>query len=257
MEFNTVDQDRPAACSIIMPCYNAQPYIGKSIDSVLGQTFSDWELIIVDDGSTDDSVRYIKDKYCSKDNRIHLICLHENQGPAVARNTAIEHAKGRFVAFLDSDDQWLPSKLDIQIDFMLTNNYAFTHTSYRRVREDGYELKPSIAPKTLTYKKLLKSNVIGCFTAIYDTKILGYNLMPMILKRQDYGLWLKLLKKTEFAYGIQKELGVYCVREHSVSSNKFLAARYNWKLYRDIEKLGLLRSFYYFLNYAFIGILKK
>lgn len=240
-----------------MPCYNAQAYIGRSIDSVLEQTFTDWELIIVDDGSTDESVRYIKNNYCSKDKRIHLICLDKNQGPAVARNTAIKLANGRFIAFLDSDDRWLPNKLDIQINFMLTNNYALTHTSYKRVHEDGRELKPSTAPETTTYHDLLKTNVIGCFTAMYDAKTLGYNLMPMILKRQDYGLWLKLLKKTQFAYGIQKELGVYCVRNNSVSSNKLLAARYNWKLYRDIEKLGISRTVYYFINYAVRSVLNK
>lgn len=239
-----------------MPCFNARNYIGKSIESVQQQTCSSWELIIVDDGSTDDSVAFIQKKYVDVDPRIKLVRLHKNSGAAVARNTAIEQAKGRFIAFLDSDDAWASDKLEVQLDFMKKHNYPFTFTGYRRVNEDGAFLNDVGVPQSVTYHQLLKTNVIGCLSAIYDTRKLGKVYMPLIRKPEDFGLWLRLLKLTPKAYGLDRCLAFYTVRKDSVSADKAEAAQYTWKLYRDVESLSHIESAYYFTHYMVRGVLR-
>lgn len=241
--------------TIVTANYNAEKFIEDTINSVLAQTYPNWEMIIVDDCSTDSSIKIIE-QYTKTDNRIRLIRLDKNSGPAVARNRAIEEANGRYIAFLDSDDLWLPKKLEKQLAFMESNNIAFSYSAYDLIDEEGSDLGHFSVPEKQSYKDLLKTCPIGCLTAIYDTKILGKVTMPLILKRQDYGLWLKLLKQIEYAYGLNETLAVYRIRKNSISSNKFKAAQYQWKIYRDVEKLGLFKSVYYFLHYAVNGILK-
>ncbi|TCB80456.1 glycosyltransferase family 2 protein [Acinetobacter sp. ANC 4173] len=242
--------------SIITPSYNSAKFIGKTIDSVISQTYKEWEMIIIDDCSIDSSVEAIK-AYEAKDKRIKLIQLHENSGAAVARNTGIQLAQGRFIAFLDSDDCWLPEKLERQIEFMLINDYSFTYTSYFKVDEEGKVLGVMPIPNKINYSELLKTCVIGCLTVIYDTKKIGKQEFPLIRKRQDFALWLKILKKVSYAYGLQENLANYTIRSDSISANKFKAAQYNWHLYRYIEKLSLFASFYYFLHYAIRGIVRS
>ena len=241
--------------SIITPSYNSERYIAHTINSILFQSFQDWELLIIDDCSTDRTTEIVNE-YCTDDPRINLISLSENSGAAVARNKGIEAATGRFIAFLDSDDAWLPHKLEQQLKFMQANNYSFTFTAYQKVNNNGEVIGELGVSKKLKYSDLLKKCEIGCLTAMYDTKVLGKIYMPLIRKRQDLGLWLKILKKTKYAYGLNKVLATYTVRNDSISSNKRSAATYTWKLYRQVESLPFYKSLYYFSHYAVNGILR-
>lgn len=242
--------------SIIMPSYNTGQFIKETISSVLAQDYLKWELIIVDDNSSDDSVAVIK-SLLKEDARIQLIQNDTNLGAAVSRNLAIEKAQGRFIAFLDSDDLWSSNKLSKQITFMLDNNYCFTYAAYDKIDEEGNPIGHIDVPKKSSYKSLLRTCSIGCLTAIYDTLTLGKIYLPLIRKRQDYGLWLRILKKIDFAYGYEDTLAKYRVRTNSISSNKFSAANYQWKIYREVEKLSLVSSLYHMLTYTLNGIWKS
>lgn len=242
--------------SVITPLYNAEAYIGKTISSVLAQSYSNFELIVVDDSSSDDSCSIVN-VFAQLDQRIKLIKLEKNSGAAVARNTGIEHATGRFIAFLDSDDTWHPEKLEKQLDFMLKNEYAFTYTKYHQVNENGELIGELHFPTQTNYHNLLKTCFIGCLTAIYDTHRLGKVYFPLIRKRQDFALWLKILKQVDQAYCVPEDLASYTVRSDSISANKLKAAQYNWYLYRNIEKLNVFKSIYYFSHYAIRGIIRS
>jgi glycosyltransferase involved in cell wall biosynthesis len=241
--------------SIITPLYNSGDFISETIDSILSQTYQNWELIIVDDCSIDNGVKIVK-KYQENNDNIKLVQLSKNSGAAVARNKGIKKAKGKYIAFLDSDDLWHPEKLEKQISFMEKNDYAFTYTNYQKISESGGFTDVIVeSPSKLDYKKALHTNYIGCLTTIYDTKKLGKVYMPEIRKRQDYGLWLKILKKVN-GYGLNENLAYYRVRDNSVSANKFKLIKYNWRLYRDIENLSVLRSSYYILYTIMIKLLR-
>lgn len=242
--------------SIITPLHNSAAYIAETINSVLAQTFQDWEMIIVDDKSSDDSVSIVE-HLIEQEPRITLVKLNENSGAAVARNNAIDLAKGRYIAFLDADDLWLPEKLEKQLAFMREAKAAFSFTAYQRINEHGEKGTVVGVPSKISYGEMLKTSVIGCLTAIYDTQTLGKVKMPLIRKRQDYALWLQLLKKTPLAYGMQTSLALYRVHEKSISSNKLNTATYNWTVYRELEKLNLIQSCYYFSHYALRGILRS
>ena len=244
-----------ALVTIITPSYNSSIFILKTLKSVTSQSFDNWEMIIVDDCSSDNSVEVIQ-SFADQDPRIKLIQLAENSGAAVARNTAIEAAKGHYIAFLDSDDAWLPNKLEKQIAFMQENNYPFTYAAYDKVNESDEVFGHVGVPDKVTYSDLLKSCSIGCLTAMYDTEFFGKVYMPLIRKRQDLGLWLKLLKKTKYAYGLNETLGLYKVRSDSISANKKSAALFTWRLYREVEKINLLKAIYYFSHYAVRGLLR-
>ena len=231
--------------SIITPNFNSENFISQTILSVLNQTYKNWEMIIVDDLSTDDSPNIIN-SFIDKDSRIRLHVLNENSGAALARNKAISLAKGDFIAFLDSDDLWLPKKLELQLNFMLENNYALTYTSYEMINEKGILINKIINCKNkLDYKRMLYSNEIGCLTAIYDKKKFGKVYMPEIRKRQDYGLWLKILKSEKYAYGLPKVLAQYRDRSESISNNKIEMLKWNWNLYKNVEKLSYFRATFY------------
>ena len=241
--------------SIITPSYNSKQFISETIQSVLNQTFQNWEMIIVDDMSIDNSNSIIEE-YIKKDFRIKLIKLEENSGPAIARNRAIEESNGRYIAFLDADDIWEPFKLEKQIQFMQENNLALSYASYYLIDEKGNQLGTFITKSRVDYFNLLKTNSIGCLTAIYDTDKLGKAYMPNIIKRQDYGLWLKILKETDYAMGILEPLASYRIMRNSVSSNKFIASQYVWKLFREVERLNIFQSIYYFCFYTYYGFKK-
>ena len=242
--------------SIITPSYNSESFLSQTIESVLSQTYTDLEMIIVDDASSDNSNKIIEE-YLKKDSRIKLIKLEKNSGPAVARNRAIDEAKGKYIAFLDSDDLWMPEKLSKQLSFMQKHNIVLSFTSYYHMEEESEKIIQQIhAPDKVDYNELLKKNIIGCFTAIYDVEKLGKVYMPDIRKRQDYALWLDILKKVPYAYGLDEILGYYRVRSNSLSSNKILSSKYNWKLYREVEKLPLHKAIYYFGWYTYRSILK-
>ncbi|WP_331681646.1 glycosyltransferase family 2 protein [Romboutsia sp.] len=243
--------------SIITPVYNSEKFIRQSIDSVISQTYKNWEMILVDDCSTDNSEEIIR-QYMCEDNRIKYIKLKENSGAAVARNTAIENSTGRFIAFLDSDDIWKKDKLQKQIDFMLGSKIGFSFTGYETIKEDGIYTGNNIrAPKCVDYNYLLKNTIIGCLTVMVDKEIIGDIRMPLIRTRQDFATWLSILKKGHKAYGLDEILAEYRLVEGSISSNKIKAAKRNWYVYREIEQLSLLKSAYVFTGYIFNAIMKR
>ncbi|HCG7972801.1 TPA: glycosyltransferase family 2 protein [Vibrio parahaemolyticus] len=239
--------------SVIMPTYNSAGTVVESIQSVLSQTYKNWELIIVDDRSTDNTWQVIQ-TYADKYGNIRIYQNKENRGAGASRNFAIKKARGRFIAFLDSDDLWTEDKLAEQIPFMLENNYPLTYTHYSRFNSEE-ELSVVTAPEYTTYKKLMYSNVIGCLTAVYDTQALGKRYMPLIRKRQDMGLWLDILKDTPKAYCLPKPLAKYRM-DSGMTANKFSVLSYQWKFYRDVVGLSLPRSLFTFSVYAVKGTMK-
>ncbi|EJU9537387.1 glycosyltransferase family 2 protein [Vibrio alginolyticus] len=239
--------------SVIMPTYNSTGTVVESIQSVLSQTYKNWELIIVDDRSTDNTWQVIQ-TYADKYDNIRVYQNKENLGAGASRNFAIKKARGRFIAFLDSDDLWTEDKLAEQIPFMLENNYPLTYTHYSRFTSEE-ELSVVTAPEYTTYKKLMYSNVIGCLTAVYDTQALGKRYMPLIRKRQDMGLWLDILKDTPKAYCLPKPLAKYRM-DSGMTANKFSVLSYQWKFYRDVVGLSLPRSLFTFSVYAVKGTMK-
>mgnify|MGYP001639141040 CR=1 FL=1 len=242
--------------SIITPAFNCERYIGETIESVQKQSYCQWELIIVDDCSADNTVKVIKE-YMENDNRIKCICLKENSGTAIARNKAIEIAKGDYIAFLDSDDIWLEEKLKIQIEYMKNNNYSITCTSYEQIDDEGKTLNNVIksVPKA-DYNRILLDCPVGNSSVMYNVKELGKIYVPNIRKRNDDALWLKILKKEKYIFGIDNVLMRYRVRADSISSNKFALVKYHWILYRQIEKLSIPKSIFHIIYWGFIKIFK-
>lgn len=239
--------------SIITPVCNNEETVARTIRSVQNQSYENWELIIVNDCSSDNSLKIIQ-SFLKYDRRILLINNKANFGPAISRNKAIEKATGRFIAFLDSDDEWLPNKLKAQSKFMLDNNFALSCTEYTRVSSSGKKLSTVSPPEVLRYQDLLKRNWIGCLTAMYDSHQLGKVYMPPIKKRQDLALWLTIIKRTKTAHCLKKDLAKYTVGSaNSVSKNKLLAAKYQWELYYYIEKLPLHSCLWSFFCYALAG----
>lgn len=241
--------------SVIMPSYNSENFIEQSIKSVQEQTYPYWELIIVDDCSQDNSAKIIKE-IAKQDSRIKFIKLKTNSGAAVARNTAIKIASGRYIAFLDSDDLWLKDKLNLQIEFMKKNGLSFTYGSYRLMDEFNNDMGCFVTKGEITYNSMLKTCSVGCLTAIYDVSQLGKIYMPNADKREDYATWLKILKKIKVTKGCLEPLAIYRRHRKSVSANKIKIAFYQWRFYRDIEKLSWFKSVYYFMNYMFYGLIK-
>lgn len=238
--------------SIIMPNYNSEDFISESIESVINQTYTNWELIIVDDCSTDRSVDIIR-KFMISDNRIKLIINNRNIGAALSRNKAIEVANGEFIAFLDSDDLWLENKLEYQITYMIKNNIDFSYTYYFINRKGDRVIE---APKHLNYQKLLRYNYIGCLTVIYRVKNIGKLQIIDLKKRNDYALWLKILKKVD-GYLLAEPLAIYRKRDSSLSSNKFKLIKYHYLVFRKSEQFGILISLFYALRNLFFYILYK
>lgn len=241
--------------SIIMPAYNVEDFIALSVDSVIEQSFTDWELIIVNDCSSDATAEVVA-KYL-EDKRIKLINNQVNMGGAGSRNIAIEAAKGRYLAFLDSDDLWTSDKLDKQISFMQQNNIGFSFAGYSTINEKSDLLDKIEVPSRVNFSKLLKHNYVGCLTAIYDTLPFGKIYMPAVKKRQDFALWLELLKRFEFAYGLNINLGYYRIRAGSLSASKKDALKYYWRVLRKVGGCNLLSACYNIACYLFIVMLKK
>lgn len=240
--------------SVIMPTYNCAKFIAASLDSVIAQTISDWEIQIVDDCSTDNTVEVLK-PYLEKYPNIHYYCLPQNGGPAVARTEAIKRASGKYIAFLDSDDLWLPNKLEKQIEFMEKNGADFSCTAYEQMDEAGNSLHTvMIPPKKTSYNKCIRlSNPIGNLTVMYNQEALGKYAVPPIKKRNDFALWLQILKDTKYCYGMEEVLATYRLgRTGSVSHNKLAQAKYHWQLYHEIEKHNVVRSTYELFCWAFV-----
>ena len=251
---DTMTHDKEPVISVITPAYNSEVFIKETIQTVIDQTYTDWEMIIVDDQSKDDTVSLIKEMQ-DKDERIRLIELDKNSGSAVARNTAIENSKRRYIAFLDSDDGWYPEKLERQLKFMQDKDIAFSYTAYVRTLEDGTETDYiSSTRATIGWDGLMKRCVIGCLTVMIDTEKTGEVRMVNIRTRQDYALWLSLARRGFTAHGLADVLAKYRVVGDSISSNKWKAAKRNWYVFRHIEKQNLPKALWYFGHYAVIAI---
>ena len=242
--------------SIITPNFNSNYHLAKTISSIQKQTFKDYEHIIIDDCSTkpisDDILEIIY-----QDPKIKLLKRTWNAGPAVTRNRGISEAKGKYIAFLDADDIWLPEKLEKQVAFMEETQCPLSYTHYDVVDENANYIGNRKSPKELSYEDLIKVNRIGCLTAMYNTEICGKQYMPNILKRQDYGLWLKITKKFGPAQGVNEVLATYTSSPNSLSGNKLKVLKYQWRLYREIEGLSLVKSLYCLSNHALNGIFRK
>ena len=242
--------------SIIMPSYNSAKFIKKAIDSVLTQSYSEWELIIVDDCSTDNSVKIIEE-YSEIDSRIILIKKNINSGVADTRNFAVKFANGTYLAFLDSDDIWHSEKLKSQVDFMIKNNASISFTQYFRIDiNDSIIKEVRNIPKLVTYNDLLKGNSIAMSTSMIDYKKIE-NVFFEKIGHEDYYFWLNILKLGTVAHGLKESLVFYRVHQSSLSSNKFKAIKYTWYIYKNMLKLNLLETMYYFFIHEFRAIIKR
>ena len=242
--------------SIITPTYNCAKFIAKTIDSVKAQTYKNWEMIIVDDRSQDNT-REIVEEYVKDDPRIQYHLLEVNSGAAVARTTAMKLAKGSYMAFLDSDDIWTPDKLERQIQWMEENGVAFSCTAYEQIDENDNLLNKTIKTiKKTDYDRLLLDCPVGNSTVMYNVEKMGKFEVPNIRKRNDDALWLQMLKKEKYIWGMPDVLMKYRVRQNSISSNKLAVIKYHWILYRKIEHLNIFRSAFHICYWCVIKVLR-
>jgi len=228
--------------TVVMPAYNSAQFIADSIQSVRDQSFHAWELIVVDDGSSDNT-RTVVARQGRDEPRLRLVELSSNRGAAVARNHAIALARGRFIAFLDSDDTWRPDKLAKQVRMLSEHDAVLVFSDYYVAY--GKEKRPHRvvrSPSTLTYSNLLMGDPVGCLTVMYDTKKTGRVFMPELKMRQDWGLWLCLLEAGGHGTGIPEPLATLRVHEGSLSSNKAKAVYYNYRVLRTVGRLGHIRA---------------
>ena len=245
--------------SIIMPSYNTASYIKESIQSVLNQTYTNWELIIVDDCSSDNTVKIVQE-ISKKDPRVRILKQNTNGGAAKARNRSLNEATGRYVAYLDADDIWKPSKLEKQIQFMNEHKCGFSCASYEVIDDEGNTLNKEVHMlPSVDYVGFLTNNLLQTVGIMVDTSIVDkkYLVMPDIRRRQDAATWLQVLKAGYKCYGLDEVLAEYRRAENSLSSNKIKAVKGVWSLYRDIEKLSLPFSCYCFVRYAFLAVWKR
>lgn len=245
--------------SIIVPVFNAGSYIEKTIAMVRAQTFKNWELILVDDCSTDDSRARIERCIARENGDIRLIAKDVNEGAAKARNTGITAARGRYIAFLDADDIWMPDKLEKELAFMKEKQAAFVFTAYEFGDKDARGTGKIVhVPEVLTYKRALSRTVIFTTTVLLDTAKTGRELIQMpIVKSEDTATWWKILKKGFNAYGLDEVLAIYRRPATSLSSNKVEAIRRIWNLYRREEKLSLPYSCYNLFFWALRATLRR
>jgi teichuronic acid biosynthesis glycosyltransferase TuaG len=243
--------------SIITPSFNSEKFIAATIQSVQNQTYQNWEMIIVDDCSTDKTVS-IAEFIANNDNRIKVIKLKENSGTGIARNRALEKAKGRYISFLDADDLWKPQKLEIQINFLRNNNLTFTFSFYDCINEQGKELNKRVeAPNNLSYRQLFFCNYVGNLTGIYDANYFGKIAISSIRKRQDWMLWLTILKKVKSAKPIPESLAFYRIRENSISASKVNLLKHNFAVYRRFHGFNLVITTVCMTGFLFTQLLIK
>ncbi len=243
--------------SIITPAYNAERFIGETIQSVKEQSYTNWEHIIVVDKNSKDGTRALLEKLASEDPRIKVLKPTDVSGAADNRNLAVLHAQGEFIAFLDADDLWFPEKLSEQVNFMEEKKINFSYHTYFRMTEDGGKLghQIQIQPQ-MNHKDLLKNNTIGCLTVMIRKKAFAGKIQFLNYGWEDMGLWLKLLKDGETAFGIMKPLAYYRIVKGSRSNNKLFAARLRWNTYRQVEKMSFPTSAFYFSNYFVSSLFK-
>jgi teichuronic acid biosynthesis glycosyltransferase TuaG len=252
-----IDNNNNPLVSIITPCYNADKFIAETIESVLSQTYQNWEMLICDDCSTDNSVEIIR-AYADKDSRIKLFKTPHNTGtPAEPRNIAIDNAKGYCVAFLDADDVWLPNKLETEVGFMLNGNYEMVYSNYEKISWEGKRSgRVVIAPKTATYNDMVKSCVVpACITTMIKRELVGdirFKTMP----KEDYAFWLKVFRQGFTAYNTNTLQGLYRQTQNSRSSNKFKLISAQWNVLRDEEGLNFFYALYCLSVFLVKGYIK-
>lgn len=254
--FLAPSSDRPTV-SVIIPVYNAEGWIEAAVQSVQEQSFKDWELILVDDGSVDASNHVALSQNYRSDARITVVHLDQNQGAAAARNHGMAVAQGRYVAFLDSDDLWHPHKLERQIAMMRAERAVLSCTGYVRQNMRSGEIAYVGVPKTTTRAALLSTNTIACSSAIFDRGHFGDQHMPLMRSRQDFAFWLDLMAEGAEALGVPEVLMTYRERDQSLSARKGKAARQTWHVYRRHLGMSRMRAAYYFSQYAIRGIARR
>lgn len=246
--------------SIIVPVYNAEKFIRETMDCVIAQTYPCWELLLVEDGSRDNSVEiietYIRD---SGEKRIRLICQPENMGAAKARNRGLQEAKGRYIAYLDADDLWLPEKLEHELAFIREKDAAFVFTGYEFADENGKGTGKIVhVPETLNYRQALSNTTIFTTTVMFDTQKISKELLEMpVIKSEDTALWWKVLRNGYTAFGLDENLVKYRRPGKSLSSNKLEAVRRIWNLYRKAEGMGVLDSAWHFCFWAVRAVSRR
>jgi glycosyltransferase involved in cell wall biosynthesis len=243
--------------SIITPTFNAEKYIRATLQSVLNQSYQNWEMILVDDASTDLTVSIIEE-FAQKDIRIKLFKLAENSGNGFARNVALEKAAGKYIAYLDADDLWFPLKLEKQIQFLKANNLPFTFSFYDCIDEEGNSLNRRVeAPLNLTYNQLFFCNYVGNLTAIYDVDYFGKIALEASQKRQDWRLWLTILKQIKTTKPISEPLAFYRIRKDSISSSKFKLIKHNFGVYREFHGYNFVFSVLLMIRFLFTQLIIK
>ena len=243
--------------SIITPCFNSEKYISQAVQSVLNQTHQNWELLLVDDCSSDTTLSIIS-SFASQDTRIKAFKLDKNSGAGVARNFAIQEASGNYIAFLDADDLWKPEKLEKQINFMQTQNIPFTFSFYETIDEAGKLRNETITtPSKISYQQLYFCNWIGNLTGIYSVDFFGKIPISAIKKRQDWMMWLQILKKIKTAIPAPESLAFYRVREDSISASKWKLIKYNFKVYRDFHQRNFISACFDTVQFLFVQLVIK
>jgi len=241
-----------------MPVYNSSKFIGTAISSVLEQTYQHWELIICDDFSIDNSI-VIAREHAVRDSRISVIQNGYEKGAAGARNTCLDVAEGRYIAFLDADDLWLPLKLELQIDFMISNRYTFVYSYYEVMSEDGRFISNCMTPSSVNSSLMKLYNFIPCLTVVYDSHVIGKVYQPVISKRNDYALWLKILNsgKVNRAYCLPLNTAHYRANSYGLSSNKSDALKYHSRCLVEYGNCNLFEKYFYSAICVLIVIAKK
>lgn len=242
--------------SIITPSYNTAMYIGQTIESVLNQTYTNWEMIIVDDCSSDNTDSIVK-PYLT-DSRIKYVKNVQNSGAAVSRNKAIKIAKGKWIAFLDSDDLWDEHKLEMQIDFMKSNNYYFSYTKYREIDENNSVLNHCVSgPNYINKRRMLQYCWPGCLTVMYDAEKVGLIQISDLKKNNDYAIWLKVINMTN-CYLLDETLASYRKRSGSISNHSYIKLiKHHYLLFKDGENMNSILSLYHTIINLFFGLWKK
>ena len=237
--------------SIVMPAYNSSAFIAESIKTVQEQTYTSWELLVIDDASIDDTLHIIED-FAQQDNRIMIHSLPVNQGAGFARNIGIKASTGDYISFLDADDLWKPHKLQTQLNFMKEHGVAVSYSSYELMDESGRSKHQMVqALEELRFSKLLRANYVGNLTGMYCSREIGKIYSPPIRKRQDWGLWLKAVEKAGVAKGITEPLAKYRIRKNSISGNKWEMLKYNYKVYRKVLNYSDVKSSYWFAQFLY------
>ena len=244
--------------SIIMPSYNTAPFIAESIRSVLAQTYTNWELIIVDDASTDNTAEIVQNVILERSDRIHYIKNDQNSGAAACRNRALREARGKWIAFLDSDDLWAPEKLQRQLDFMVKNGYAFSYTKYEEIDEDSKPTGTIVGgPKRISKTGMYNYCWPGCLTVMYDREVVGDIQVADIRKNNDYAMWLKAVRKAKCTL-LPEKLAFYRKRTGSISRHSYISlVKWHYKLYREAEGMNPVSSLWITGRNLFFGVWKK